>query len=96
MSKHSIRIAFYVMTLASVILFVLTFRYYQKVKTEPLAVVDGIHGTFIVNGHSYSGSLIIEPGKSYQMIGQVKIKLFNGITKIVKLTHFEVEVVWAK
>lgn len=93
--KISIRLLFYVMTLVSVILFVFTYRYVQKLKLEPIVTIEGIYGSFILNDQKFDSSVELQPGK-YTVVGASVIKLFNGRTKVVKLPHFEVEVVWEK
>lgn len=93
--KIGIRLLFYVMTLVSVILFLFTYKYIQKLKSEPVATIEGVYGSFILNGQRFQSPVELQPGK-YTVVGESVIKLFNGQTKIVKLSHFEVEVVWAK
>lgn len=93
--KISIRLLFYVMTLVSVIVFVFTYRYVQKLKLEPIVTIEGIYGSFILNDQKFDSPVELQPGK-YTVLGASVIKLFNGRTKVVKLPHFEVEVVWEK
>ncbi len=93
--KISIRLLFYVMTLVSVILFVFTYKYVQKLKLEPIATIEGVYGSFVLNNQRFESPVELQPGR-YTVVGASVIKLFNGRMKVVKLPHFEVEVVWEK
>lgn len=93
--KISIRLIFYVMTLVSVMLVFFTYKYVQKLKSEPLVTIEGIYGSFILNDQKFESPVELQPGR-YMVVGASVIKLFNGRTKVIKLPHFEVEVVWEK
>lgn len=93
--KMNIRVLFYIMTLVSVIMFFMVYKYTQRLKSEPLVVIEGLHGSFILNGERFEKEIELKPGK-YTVIGASVLRLFNGKTKVVKLPRFEVEVIWEK
>ncbi len=96
MSEKFIRILFYIMALVSVVLFLFLLIYVKKIKNEPLAIIEGIYGSVFLDGRRYDGAVILEPNRTYEVIGSATISQFGGKKKIVNLQHFEVKVVWEK
>ncbi|WP_448375872.1 hypothetical protein [Fervidobacterium sp.] len=95
MRKSLIRVLFYVMTLVSVLMLLFTYRYMQNVKVAPLVTIEGLKGSYMVNGKIYDKALSLDQGK-YIVSGESVLKLFGNRVKVVKIPRFEVEVLWEK
>jgi len=95
MSKKLIRILFYVMAILSVFVLYFANSYLKKVKNEPIVVIEGVNGGFYLDGNYFKDPLTLDVGR-HEVIGESKIKLYNGRVLLVKIPHFEVEVIWEK
>lgn len=83
------------MALISVIMFLFTVWYIKNLNESPLAVIEGINGTYFLNNKLMSEPVVLKPGK-YFVAGSVVIKTFSKEKKIVEIPFFEVEIVWEK
>lgn len=95
MSKNLIRVLFYGMTLASVLLLLFSFNYMKRVKDAPLVTIEGLRDVYYLNGKQYSGVTSMDLGK-YHVIGEATLRLYGNRVKIVRIPQFEVEVIWEK
>lgn len=93
--KNRIRILFYALAIISVIMFLFTLAYVTNLKAKPLAVIEGINGTYFLDNRLMSEPVVLKPGK-YFVAGSVVIKTFSKQKKIVEIPFFEVEIVWEK
>lgn len=95
MQKNLIRFLFYVMTLVSVLMLLFTYRYMHSVKVAPVVTIEGLNGSYVVNGKLCNGIVELSLGK-YIISGESLIRLYGNRVKVVKIPRFEVEVLWEK
>jgi len=95
MSKKWIRILFYVMTLLSVFMLLFTYEYVSRVKNAPLVTIEGLRGSYVLNGVLHSQEAQLDVGK-YVVFGESILRLYGNRVNVVKIPRFEVEVIWEK
>lgn len=95
MPKIVVRVIFYLIFLASVLLLVLSARFVVDIKNAPLVVLEPLGKAVVVNGRRYEGPVALSIGR-YSVHGESVLKVFGNKVKIVRIPVFEVEVKWEK
>jgi hypothetical protein len=67
----------------------------HSVKVAPVVTIEGLNGSYVVNGKLCNGIVELSLGK-YIISGESLIRLYGNRVKVVKIPRFEVEVLWEK